>query len=341
MHIHSLEEWQHTHNFSVDRKQAEKKTIIVLFLTAVTMIVEIVTGAIFGSLALLADGWHMATHVGAFGITVFAYRYARQYANNPKYTFGTGKVSILGGFTSAIVLAVIAFAIAIESAMRFFQPQTIKFDEAIYVAVIGLLVNLASAFLLQDDHDHSHDHSHNHHKHFHADHDDDHQDHVHRDHDHNHNHHQHTDHNLRAAYLHVLADALTSVFAIVALLAGKYLDWIWMDATMGLIGALVIAKWSYGLVCETGLILLDGGIDKQIKSAIINIIEQDADNRITDLHVWKLSENHLAATIALVTHYPQQPGYYKNLLSHIPALSHVIVEVNQCHGEPCIEVEQV
>jgi cation diffusion facilitator family transporter len=218
---------------------------------------------------------------------------------------------VLGGFTSAIVLAVIALAIAGESSVRLLQPQTIQFNEAIYVAVIGLIVNLASAFLLQEHHDHFHDH----------------QDHSHRD------------HNLRAAYIHVLADALTSVFAIFALLAGKFLGWVWMDAVMGLIGALVIARWSYGLVRETGSILLDGAVDKQTKLAIVNAVEQDADNRITDLHVWKLSENHLAATISLVTHYPQQPEYYKSLLNHIPSLSHVLVEVNHCHGEPCTELQ--
>ncbi len=309
MHIHNLEQWQHSHDFSVDRHQAEKNTKIVLSLTAITMVAEIAAGITFGSLALLADGWHMATHVGAFGITVFAYQYARRNANNPKYTFGTGKVTVLGGFTSAIVLAVISLGIAIESAARLFQPQAIQFNQAIYVAVIGLVVNIASAFLLQDHHDH-------------------------------HDHHQ-DDRNLRAAYIHVLADALTSVLAIVALCAGKFLGWVWMDAVMGLVGALVIARWSYDLVSETASILLDGGMDKPIQLAIVNAIEQDADNRITDLHVWPVSENHLAATIALVTHYPQPPEYYKNLLSQIPSLSHVIVEVNHCHGEPCIELQKV
>ncbi len=271
------------------------------------MIAEIIAGTTFGSLALLADGWHMSTHVGAFGIAVFAYQYARRHANNPKYTFGTGKVSILGGFTSAIVLAVIALGIAVESSVRLFQPQTIQFNQAIYVAFVGLIVNLVSAFLLQEHHDHSHEH-------------------------------HHDDHNLRAAYIHVLADALTSVFAIVALFSGKFLGWIWLDAVMGLVGALVIARWSYGLVRETGAILLDGAIDKQTKLAIINAVEQDADNRVTDLHVWKLSENHLAVIISLVTHYPQKPEYYKSLMSHIPSLSHVLVEVNHCHDKPCIEL---
>ncbi|WP_017293660.1 CDF family Co(II)/Ni(II) efflux transporter DmeF [Geminocystis herdmanii] len=314
MHIHNIETWEHSHNFLDDRNQAEKKTTIVLLLTVVTMVVEIIAGTTFGSLALLADGWHMATHVGAFGIAVFAYQYAKKYANDPKYSYGTGKVSVLGGFTSAIVLGVIALGIAIESCTRLFHLQNIKFDEAILVAVIGLVVNLVSAFLLED-HDH---HAHHHH-----------------DDSHDHDHH---DHNLRAAYIHVLADALTSLLAIIALFAGKYLGWVWMDAMMGLVGALVIGKWAYGLVQETASILLDGTIDKEVKLAIVNSIEGDKDNRITDLHIWKVSENHLAATISLATHYPQEPMYYKQLLNYIPSLSHVIVEVNPCQGEPCINL---
>ncbi|GAB4225051.1 MAG: CDF family Co(II)/Ni(II) efflux transporter DmeF [Stanieria sp.] len=309
MHIHLLEQWQHSHDFSVDRHHAERNTKIVMVLTAVTMVAEIVAGIMFGSMALLADGWHMSTHVAAFGITVFAYQYARTHAHNPKYTFGTGKVSVLGGFASAVGLAVIALVMGIESIVRFFQPQTILFDEAIAVAMIGLVVNLASAFLLQDHHDHSHEHEHH-----------------------------HQDHNLRAAYFHVLADALTSVLAIIALFAGKFLGWVWLDALMGLVGMVVIAKWSYGLMSDTSSILLDGSVNKQVKLDIISIIEADADNRVTDLHVWKVSPHHLVATISLVTHYPQSPEYYKNLLQSISSLAHVIVEVNQCQGEPCLEL---
>lgn len=316
MHVHNLEQWQHNHNFSVDRSRSEKNTKIVMLLTAVTMVAEIVAGTIFGSMALLADGWHMATHVAAFGITVFAYQYARNHANNPKYTFGTGKVSTLGGFASAVALAVVALFMALESFLRFFQPETIQFNQAIYVAIVGLTVNLVSAVLLQDSHEHHHNHHDHHHDH----------------------HHHHQDRNLRAAYIHVVADALTSVLAIIALVAGKFLGWIWLDAVMGLVGAVVIARWSYGLVRETGLILLDGEIDKQTKLAIVNAIEGDADNRVTDLHVWNVSEHHLAATIALVTHYPQQPEYYKNLVKDIPSLAHVIVEVNHCQGERCFDL---
>jgi cation diffusion facilitator family transporter len=292
-----------------------------MLLTAITMVVEIVAGVTYGSMALLADGWHMATHVAAFGIAVFAYQYARSHATDPKYTFGTGKVNVLGGFASAVALAVIAFVMALESIARLFQPQSIQFNEAIGVAMIGLIVNLVSAWLLQDHHDHSH-HSVEHHGHH--DHDPD---------DHPSHHADHRDHNLRAAYFHVVADALTSVFAIVALFAGKFLGLIWMDAAMGLVGAAVITRWAYGLVRDTGVILLDGAIDKRIKLAIVNAIEEDADNRVTDLHVWHVAQNHVAATVSLVTHQPQTPDYYKKLLDHIPALSHVLVEVNHCPDE--------
>lgn len=316
MHIHTLDQWQHTHDFLVDQKQAERNTQIVMLITAVTMVVEIIAGTVFGSMALLADGWHMATHVAAFGITVFAYRYARQHANDDQYTFGTGKVSVLGGFASAVALAVIAFVMAFESVERFLQPQGIQFNEALGVACLGLVVNLVSAWLLHGEHAHGHDHSH-------------HGEHA---------HHHHEDHNLKAAYIHVLADALTSVLAIFALFAGKFLGWIWLDAAMGLVGAGVITKWAYDLVSETSAILLDGGIDKHIKVEIVSTIENDADNRVVDLHVWRVSQDHLSATVSLVTHYPQKPDYYKHLLSHISSLSHVLVEVNPCHGEPCVAV---
>lgn len=319
MHTHPLEKWQHSHDFLVNQERAEQKTTLVMVLTAITMVAEIVAGSIFGSMALLADGWHMATHVGAFGITIFAYRYARRHATDPRYTFGTGKVSMLGGFASAIALGVVAFIMAFESVERLIQPGAIQFNEAIWVALIGLLVNLVSALLLQDHHGHSHSH-HDHHDH---------------DHDHHHEHHAHSDPNLRAAYVHVLADALTSILAIAALFTGKYLGWIWMDAVMGLVGATVIARWAYGLVRETGTVLLDGGVEKQTKLDIVSTIEADADNRVTDLHVWYIGQNHLSATIALVTHSPQPPEYYKTLLKRIPSLSHVIVEVNPCQGETC------
>ncbi len=321
MHVHKLENWQHSHDFSVDHHQAEKSTRIVMILTAIAMVAEIVAGTIFGSMALLADGWHMATHVAAFGITVFAYQYARHHAKNPKYSFGTGKVSVLGGFASAVALAVVALMMGVESITRLFVPENIQFNEAIAVAVIGLVVNLISALLLQEHHDHDH-------------------------HEHHHHHHRHTlqeslrDRNLQAAYIHVLADALTSVLAIIGLFAAKYLGWVWMDAVMGLVGVIVIAKWASGLLQDTSLILLDGTSDKKTKTDIVDAIEADADNRVTDLHLWYIGQNHLAATISLVTHYPRSPHYYKNLLSHISPLSHVIIEVNPCEGGACLELSQ-
>jgi cation diffusion facilitator family transporter len=313
MQAHNLERWQHSHDFSVNHSKAEQSTKIVMILTVITMIAEIAAGTAFGSMALLADGWHMATHVAAFGIALFTYQYARRNAKNSRYTFGTGKVSVLGGFTSAIALSAIALLMVIESGLRLFQPATIQFNEAIYVAIIGLAVNLLSAFLLQDDHHHDHSH-------------------------HDHEHHQ--DHNLKAAYIHVLADALTSIFAIVALVAGKYAGWLWLDAVMGLVGAVVIGRWAYGLAGETALILLDGAIAKPIKLAIMEAIEADADTKITDLHVWNLSQSHLAATISLVTHEPKQPKYYKTLLQHIPSLAHVIVEVHRCDEAACLELQK-
>ncbi|MGK7888554.1 MAG: CDF family Co(II)/Ni(II) efflux transporter DmeF [Leptolyngbyaceae cyanobacterium] len=324
MHIHALEQWQHSHDFSDTQNHGEKNTKIVMLFTAATMVAEILAGTLFGSMALLADGWHMATHVAAFGITIFAYRYTRKHATDPNYTFGTGKVNVLGGFASAIALVVVAFLMAFESVGRFFQPQPIQFNEAIGVAMLGLAVNLASAWLLHDTHDHHH---HDHHSH-------DHHHHDHRSNDH------HQDQNLRAAYFHVLADALTSVFAIVALVAGKFFGWVWLDAFMGIVGAGVITKWAYGLVQDTSAILLDGSVDKDVKLEVLAAIENDADNRVTDLHLWYLNQAYLAATISVVTHYPQSPDHYKALLQHIPTIAHVLVEVNHCHGEPCITLDK-
>lgn len=310
MHIPALDQWQHSHNFTSDSGRAEKRTTKVMMLTAIMMVVEIVAGVVFGSMALLADGWHMATHVAAFGIALFAYRYARSHADNPQFTFGTGKVSVLGGFASAVALAVVALVMALESVMRMFVPQTIHFNQAIGVAVVGLLVNIASGLMLKDHHEHNHEHEQAH---------------------------RHYDHNLRAAYLHVLADALTSVFAIVALVAGKYFGWVWLDPVMGLVGAAVITRWSYGLMRDTSHILLDGAVDEQIQSAIRRTIEQDADTRIADLHVWHIGPRHYSASLSVVSHHPRAPEHYKRLLCDIPCLAHVLIEVNQCHGKTCME----
>lgn len=308
MHIHTLHNWQHNHDFAVIHEHGERKTIQVLILTAITMVIEITAGLLYGSMALLADGWHMGTHVAAFMITIFAYRYARKHADNPAFAFGTGKVSVLGGFASAIALAVVALMMAIESVQRIIVPQPIHYNEAIFVAVLGLIVNIASAFLLRGHHSHSHDH-------------DD---------------HHHHDHNLRAAYMHVLADAMTSLLAITALTAGKFLGWSWLDPFMGIVGAIVITRWAYSLLKDTGPILLDESIDEEYKQSIRESIERDLDNRVSDMHVWKVGPADYAAIISIVTHHPQDVDHYHTLLSDFSALSHVTIEINFCKSEPCI-----
>ncbi|WP_135076637.1 CDF family Co(II)/Ni(II) efflux transporter DmeF [Terasakiella sp. SH-1] len=322
MHIHSLDDWCHEHVFiAEEQEKGEKRAYWVIALTVTMMVIEIFSGWLFNSMALLADGWHMASHAAALCITVFAYWYARKNLHNRQYTFGTGKVSVLGGFGSAVVLGVVTIMMIWESVQRFFEPMTISFNEAIGVAVIGLVVNLASAWLLhQGGHDHHHGHDHGHH-------------HSH-DHSHDHHHHGHGhghDHNLRAAFLHVVADALTSVLAIVALLAGKFYGWVWMDPMMGIVGALVISHWTYGLLRDTGRILLDGDADEHLKDKIKHTIEDHSDNRVTDLHVWRVGPKHQAAIVSLVTHYPQSADDYKKLLAPYH-LSHITIEVS----EPCL-----
>ena len=306
MHERALENWQHTHNFSVNNEKGKQRTLYVLILTAITMVAEIIAGSIFGSMALLADGWHMGTHVAAFLITIYAYHYSSKHADNPAYTFGTGKVGVLGGFASAIALAVVALVMLLESVHRFIDPQIIQFNAAIGVAIIGLLVNIISAFILKDDHHHHDDHDHSHHH----------------------------DHNLHAAYMHVLADALTSLLAIIALLSGKYFGWHWLDPMMGIVGAIIITRWSYGLLKQTSPILLDGSIDEDYQLAIKNTIEKDSDNRISDIHIWKVSSNHYAAIISLVTHFPKPIEHYKELLSDFHKLSHTTIEVYECKDKP-------
>jgi cation diffusion facilitator family transporter len=321
MHIKTLDRWRHHHDFAVIHEQGERRTKLVLVLTALTMVAEISAGSIFGSMALLADGWHMGTHAAAFAITIFAYRYSRKHAGSRAFTFGTGKISVLGGFASAIALAVVALFMGFESVHRFFEASRIHFNQAIAVAVLGLLVNLICARLLHDHHDHRHGH-----------------DHAHDGQDPAHDHGHHQDLNLRGAYLHVLADALTSVLAIAALTLGKFFGWNWLDPLMGIVGALVITRWSYGLLQETSGILLDKNIGEEIVAAITAKIEADADNRIADLHIWKLGPKDYGAIVSLVAHFPKDPVHYKALLAEFPQLAHITVEVNQGQGDPCLTI---
>ncbi|PSO13585.1 MULTISPECIES: CDF family Co(II)/Ni(II) efflux transporter DmeF [unclassified Sphingobium] len=289
---------------SAGHDENAKRTLWVVWLTAATMVVEIVAGWTTGSMALLADGFHMATHAGALAVAAAAYAYARRHARNPRYTFGTGKVGDLSGFASALLLGVMALFIAIESGMRFFQPVEVAFGEATLVAVVGLVINIISAFLL--GHDHSHDHGHS-------------------DHGHDHAHgakHSHADNNLRAAYVHVLTDALTSVLAIAALLAGRYLGWRWMDPAVGLLGAVVIARWAWGLMKDTAAILLDTA-EPALMARVRTLVEAEGAT-ICDLHVWRIGPHAHASIISLA------PGAdvarVRARVKSLPRMEHVTVE---------------
>jgi cation diffusion facilitator family transporter len=309
---------RHEHVFlGENHDRNARRTWFVIALTATMMVAEITAGSIYGSMALIADGWHMSTHAAAMLISALAYLYARRHARNPRFTFGTGKLGDLAAFASAVVLALVALLIGWESALRFYNPVPISFGQAIIVAIIGLGVNLVCAWLLRDDHDHhGHDHGHAHH------------DHAHHDHDHAHPHPGGArDNNLRAAYLHVLADALTSVLAIGALLAGSFYGWLWLDPLIGIVGALVIARWSWGLVRDAGKVLLDYvPDDEDLPDEIRDALETDAD-RITDLHVWQVGPGHHAAIVSLASSAPKSPDEYKAKLAHMDELSHVTVEV--------------
>jgi cation diffusion facilitator family transporter len=298
----SVEKLKHSHDFSIQNNKGESRTKYVLALTIATMLVEIIAGSVYGSMALLADGWHMGTHAAAFILTIYAYSYSRKNAHNPRFSFGTGKVNVLGGFASAVALAVVALVMLLESLHRLVNPEPIQFDQAIAVAVIGLVINIICAFLLKD-HDHHHDHAHEDHQH-------------------------HHDHNLKAAYLHVLADAMTSVLAIVALVTGKYYGWNGLDPIMGIVGAVIITRWSISLIKQTSPILLDNNIDADYLEKIKNKLETD-NTKITDLHVWRISGNHYAAIISIASNKAKTIDEYKTSLVDFGKLSHITIEINQ------------
>ena len=312
MHTHSLDDFRHSHIFLGDsHERNERKTWAVIAICAAMMVAEIVGGLWFGSVALIADGLHMSTHAGALLIAALAYTYSRRYVNDERLTFGTGKFGDLAAFTSAIVLAIIALLIGYESVDRLVHPVPIAFNQAIPIAVVGLGVNLLSAFLLRDDahhHGHTHDHAHSY---GHA--------------------HVHRDHNLRAAFVHVLADAAVSVLVIIGLVAGRLLGWIWMDPLMGLVATVVILSWSWTLIRAAGAILLDVCPDPVLARKITLRLEQGSD-RVSDLHLWRLGPGHLAAVISIVTDDPHAPEQYKRRLSGLAGLSHVTIEVVTCPG---------
>jgi len=310
MHSHSLDQWTHDHVFlGAQHGRNERRTWVVVALTVIMMVGEIAAGSFFGSMALLADGWHMATHAAALGIAGIAYLFARQYADHARFAFGTGKFGELAAFSSALILVLIAVQIAYESVLRLMLPVPIVYGEAIAVACLGLCVNLASAWLLRDSHDHHH-HG--------------------RDQDHaaTHHHHHH-DNNLRAAYLHVLADAATSVLAIAALVVAMLAGWAWADPAVGIIGSFVIASWALRLIRDAGSVLLDVSADKPLEAVIRARLETRGD-RVTDLHLWQIGPGHRAAVISVLSDQPLPPATYKRRLRGLKGLSHVTVEVELC-----------
>jgi cation diffusion facilitator family transporter len=304
------------HELAPDRGTAERNTRRVIALTAVMMAVEIFAGWRYHSMALLADGWHMGTHVAAFLIAAMAYAMARRHRGDRSFTFGTGKIDVLGGYTSAVILGIVALFMAAESVMRLFEPVSIHYKEAIGIGLVGLCVNVASALLLQHGHGHGHSHGH-HHGH---------------DHHHGHEHHDHgaegADLNFKAAYVHVIADAVTSVLAISALIAGKYLGWFWMDPIMGIVGSAVVGQWAWGLLRDTSSILLDRiPPETDLTAEIRKAVEADEGTTVTDLHVWQVGVDQYSAIVSIAAREPKTPEYYRRIFSEHDELRHVTIEI--------------
>jgi cation diffusion facilitator family transporter len=305
VHTQQLSGWTHDHVFGQDQRRAgEKRTLLIVVITAVMMVVEIAAGLIYGSMALLADGLHMASHATALGIAVFAYVISRRLASDRRFAFGVGKINSLAGFASAVMLLGFALVMVIESTDRLINPLSIAFDQALVVAVVGLIVNGVSAWvLISTPHEHGHGDGHSH---------------------------AHHDHNLRAAYLHVLADAVTSLLAIVALLAGKYMGASWLDPLMGIVGAALVTRWSYGLIRETSRVLLDSQAEEHQVAALRESMEENSTDRVTDLHVWSIGHGIFAAEIAVVSDDPKTPEHYRSLIPPDLNIAHATVEVQRC-----------
>lgn len=317
MHSHNLSPWQHEHVFDTGSDSAERSTRLVMWITLATMVLEIGAGWWFNSMALLADGWHMSSHALALGLAAVAYGAARRYAKDPRFAFGTWKIEVLGGFASAIVLLGVAALMVVGSVERLLAPQPIAYKEAIVVALLGLGVNVACAFILGHAH-HHHDHDHGH--------------------DHGHDHHHHgEDLNLKSAYVHVIADAATSLLAIVALVGGWLYGWQWLDPIMGVVGAVLVAVWAKGLLGQTGKVLLDREMDHPVVDEIREVVEQDADprdeTRIADLHVWRVGKAAYACAITVVTHSAALTAedIRKRLAVH-EEIVHSTIEIHRCPG---------
>jgi cation diffusion facilitator family transporter len=315
MPSHDPSEHAHHHDYGVGVGKGERRTRAVVILTVAMMVAELIVGSITGSMALLADGWHMATHAGALALTLFAYWYARAHAQSEAYTFGTGKVYALAGYTSGIVLGVIALWMMVESVWRLVEHPAIDYADALPVAVVGLVVNVLSLVLLGGDHHHeAHDHDHEH------------------DHDHPHQH----DHNLRAAYFHVLADALTSVLAIVALALGSVYGWWFLDPAMGIVGGVLIARWSFGLCRDASRQLLDAVPSPEMAQRILARLETIDDVKVADLHLWEIAPGRRGCIVSLVTGVPRETAFYRDAILGEARLAHLTVEVHRCDRDHAI-----
>ena len=311
----TAEPLKHSHRFDEGNPLAEKSTLRVAVLTAVMMVVEIAGGWYYNSMALLADGWHMSSHTVALGLSLFAYVFARKYAHDPRFSFGTWKIEVLGGYTSAIFLVMVAGLMVFQSVERLISPSAIHYDQAIAIAIVGLLVNLVSAWLLRDGHVHNHGHDHGH---------------GHNEHAHVHDGDGHHDLNLRSAYMHVLADAATSVLAIVALFGGKLWGASWLDPVMGLVGAALVSAWAYGLLRNTGRVLLDAEMNAPVVEEIREVIAASPIKaQLNDLHVWRVGKGKFACILSLSTDNEVSPEYFKQQLSIHEELVHISIEINQ------------
>jgi cation diffusion facilitator family transporter len=309
IHAQDLSDWTHSHVFDAGNQAGERGTRAVMWITAVMMVVEILAGWWFNSMALLADGWHMSSHAVAIGLSAFAYAAARRYAHDPRFAFGTWKIEVLGGFASAIFLLGVAAMMVFGSVERIFSPQPIHFKEAIIVATLGLVVNIVCAIILGGAHHHHHDD------------------------DHHHGHHHH-DLNLKSAYLHVIADAATSVLAIIALAGGWIYGWSWLDPVMGIVGAVLVAIWAKNLLRETGKVLLDREMDHPVVEEIREVIETGPGmetTRIADLHVWRVGKGSYSCALSVVTRDPDlTPERVREKLAQHEEIAHTTIEINYC-----------
>ena len=327
MHTENLSGWVHDHVFDSGSDVAERSTRIVMWITAAMMVVEITAGWWFNSMALMADGWHMSSHAVAIGLSTFAYSTARRYSKDPRFAFGTWKIEVLAGFASAIVLLGVAVAMLVGSTERIITPQTIQYKEAIVIAILGLLVNVICAFILGKAHHHGHDHGHSH------------------AHDHHHDHGDHHDLNLKSAYVHVIADAATSVLAIVALFGGWIYGWSWLDPVMGMVGAVLVAVWAKGLLVDTGKVLLDREMDHPVVDEIREVVETGTDSgetRITDLHVWRVGKAVYSCALTVVTHNSMlTPDVVRERLSVHEEIVHSTIEIHFCRDARSAKAQSV